>query len=241
MRGRLFVVAAIVVATMALGSQVSAQSVSGPTIHNVTLHEGSGMLTITGVGFGRDPVVTVDGQTVVVMQGGSESQLDVLAPAALLTIPGSYRLTVQDPVTQISDAFVVAAGHSVSTVESARAPTADRSNELPLPHAADRRPANPTTVGGPGSVAPVLLEGNSNTAVGNHAFASNTTGHSNTAVGAGALFANTTGRQNSATGNGALTANITGHDNTADGFRALEHNTTGEQNTASAGTRYGET
>ncbi len=34
---------------------------AGPTIQHVTLHEGTGVLTITGTGFGREPVVTIDG------------------------------------------------------------------------------------------------------------------------------------------------------------------------------------
>ena len=36
-----------------------------------------------------------------------------LAPAALVTTPGSYRLTVVDPVRQVGDALVVASAGSV--------------------------------------------------------------------------------------------------------------------------------
>ena len=61
------VVALVIWAGLGLGSIAAAQTVTGPTIHNVTLHEGEGVLTITGIGFGREPVVTVDGQPVTVL------------------------------------------------------------------------------------------------------------------------------------------------------------------------------
>jgi hypothetical protein len=43
-----------------------------------------------------------------VLPGASATQIDVVAPAALLTTPGTYRLTVVDPVRRVGDAFVVA-------------------------------------------------------------------------------------------------------------------------------------
>ena len=59
--------------------------------------------------------------------------------------------------------------------------------------------------------------GNGNTALGDRALVSNTTGASNTALGAGALGSNTTGNFNTATGAGALESNTTGGGNTATG------------------------
>jgi len=54
----------------------------------------------------------------------------------------------------------------------------------------------------------------------------------NTAEGDGALASFTTGGQNTAIGFNALNSNNTGEDNTAVGFEALELNTNGKQNTA---------
>ena len=76
-----------------------------------------------------------------------------------------------------------------------------------------------------------LTSGTFNTAVGWLSLKSDTTGQFNTALGAGALFANT-GDQNTATGARALFRNSTGFDNTADGTFALLSNTTGSDNTA---------
>ena len=71
-----------------------------------------------------------------------------------------------------------------------------------------------------------------NTAIGNGALHSNTTGDYNTATGAYSLYSNTTGYSNTATGQGALNSNTTGHNNTANGTGALNYNITGNQNTA---------
>lgn len=71
-----------------------------------------------------------------------------------------------------------------------------------------------------------------NTAEGDSALQSLTSGGSNTALGFDALFSNTMGSNNTATGVAALGSNITGSDNTANGFGALLLNTTGVSNTA---------
>lgn len=76
-----------------------------------------------------------------------------------------------------------------------------------------------------------LTSGNQNTAVGFNALYSNTSGNSNTAVGESALFSNTTAFANTAVGDLALYFN-TGGKNTATGTSALYHNTDGERNTA---------
>ena len=77
-----------------------------------------------------------------------------------------------------------------------------------------------------------LTTGADNTANGLQALYSNTTGSENTANGVNALFFNTTANDNTATGFEALYSNTTGADNTANGVNALLSNTTGSQNTA---------
>jgi uncharacterized coiled-coil protein SlyX len=81
-----------------------------------------------------------------------------------------------------------------------------------------------------------LTTGSFNTAVGFLSLRSDTTGQFNTAIGAGTLFANT-GDENTATGAGALLSNTTGFENTAVGAFALVNNigggvATGNDNTA---------
>ena len=71
-----------------------------------------------------------------------------------------------------------------------------------------------------------------NTAEGDGALFSLTTGTDNTATGFAALTTNTTGFNNTATGRNALLLNETGDRNTADGRVALQVNTTGRLNTA---------
>jgi uncharacterized coiled-coil protein SlyX len=77
-----------------------------------------------------------------------------------------------------------------------------------------------------------LTTGTNNTATGNSSLSDNTTGNNNTATGAGALLSNTGGNQNTALGSLALNSNTTGERNTATGFNALEENTAGNLNTA---------
>jgi trimeric autotransporter adhesin len=76
-----------------------------------------------------------------------------------------------------------------------------------------------------------LTSGGYNTAVGFFSLKSDATGSFNTALGAAALFANT-GDQNTATGAGALLSNTAGAFNTAHGAFALFSNTEGPSNTA---------
>jgi hypothetical protein len=81
-----------------------------------------------------------------------------------------------------------------------------------------------------------------NTAEGDDALFSLTTGLQNTAIGFQALYSNTTGISNTATGDEALTDNTTGFENTATGYQALENNTIGFINTADgAGALYNNT
>src|SRR5712692_4092517 len=70
-----------------------------------------------------------------------------------------------------------------------------------------------------------LTTGYANTAIGFNALAANTTGSENTATGTYALFSNTTGGANTALGDSALFTNTTGSNNTATGFNALALNT----------------
>ena len=76
-----------------------------------------------------------------------------------------------------------------------------------------------------------LTTGTYNTAVGWFSLKTNTTGNFNTATGAGALFA-TTADENTATGVGALLSNTSGEGNTANGAFALFNNTDHSFNTA---------
>lgn len=73
---------------------------------------------------------------------------------------------------------------------------------------------------------------NTNTAVGEYALKSNTTGSGNTANGSAALSFNTSGSNNTANGGQALRNNTTGIYNTANGVLALRENISGRNNTA---------
>src|SRR6476660_9096525 len=77
-----------------------------------------------------------------------------------------------------------------------------------------------------------LTTGVSDTAIGFAALGSNTTGDFNTAEGSGALLLNTTGSSDTANGNNALFHNTTGFQNVATGVQALCSNTTGFYNAA---------
>jgi Chaperone of endosialidase len=76
-----------------------------------------------------------------------------------------------------------------------------------------------------------LTTGTYNTALGLYSLLSLTDGQFNTGVGAGTLLGNTA-NENTATGAGALLSNTIGADNTANGAFALFLNTTGNFNTA---------
>jgi hypothetical protein len=76
-----------------------------------------------------------------------------------------------------------------------------------------------------------LTTGAANTAVGWFSLRTVTAGSFNTAIGAGTLLANTAD-ENTATGAAALLSNTTGYANTANGSAALSSNTEGFQNTA---------
>ncbi len=77
-----------------------------------------------------------------------------------------------------------------------------------------------------------LTTGTYNTAVGLYSLLSNTTGQFNTGVGAGTLLVNTTAENNTATGAGALFSHTAGNGNTANGTFALFSDTGGQVNTA---------
>jgi Chaperone of endosialidase len=78
-----------------------------------------------------------------------------------------------------------------------------------------------------------LTTGTFNTAVGFRSLTSDTSGSFNTALGAGTLTLNLTGSNNTAVGQSALFQNNIGHDNTATGVGALRNNTNGSVNVAS--------
>jgi uncharacterized coiled-coil protein SlyX len=77
-----------------------------------------------------------------------------------------------------------------------------------------------------------LTTGIGNTASGAFALYKNRTGNGNTANGFQALFSNTAGIENTANGVQALLNNTTGDNNTANGLNALRNNTVGIDNTA---------
>jgi hypothetical protein len=82
-----------------------------------------------------------------------------------------------------------------------------------------------------------LTSGSYDTALGFRSLEKNTEGNFNTAIGAGALLLNTTANENTATGAGALLSNASpflsgGNGNTANGAFALFHSSTGSLNTA---------
>ena len=77
-----------------------------------------------------------------------------------------------------------------------------------------------------------LTTGVNNTALGFQALYNNTTGNYNNGTGAFVLFSNTTGFSNTAMGNIALYSNTTGVENTAFGVNCLFSNTTGNNNIA---------
>lgn len=71
-----------------------------------------------------------------------------------------------------------------------------------------------------------------NTAVGQLALYTNTSGDGNVAVGEQTLYSNTTANNNTAVGSSALYSNTTGVFNTAIGNQAMYYNTIGDRNTA---------
>jgi hypothetical protein len=77
-----------------------------------------------------------------------------------------------------------------------------------------------------------LTTGVNNTALGWFSLKSNTDGQLNTAVGAGTLFSTVHASRNTAIGGAALFSNTDGSLNTAVGALALLHNTIGDYNTA---------
>jgi len=77
-----------------------------------------------------------------------------------------------------------------------------------------------------------LTTGTDNTAVGSQSLTSDTTGYLNTACGAYALGNNTSGSNNTGIGGGALGGNFSGSNNTAIGEQALAQNSIGSSNTA---------
>jgi hypothetical protein len=77
-----------------------------------------------------------------------------------------------------------------------------------------------------------LTSGEFNTAIGAFELTNNKTGFDNTAIGSQALVLTTRGSDNTAIGSGALASNTSGFFNTATGSQALVSNTSGPGNTA---------
>jgi hypothetical protein len=195
----------------------------GPVIVNATMDVSGEHLTLSGSGFGTAPVVTIDGQPVTVLPGATDTQVTVLTPAALLTTPGTYRVTVTESARQASDVFVVASRGSL--VQAGGGPTISSTT-------ASAGTTTPIEIMAGGGTGLGLIESSGSpytTAIGYSALAVNT-GTSNTAAGYMALNHNTTGSENTASGYGSLYWNTTGYDNTASGVNAMIGNTTGYYN-----------
>ncbi len=163
----------------------------------------------------------------------------VQAPAGLLLVPGTYRLTVKNPAAGLEGTFVVASPSGRAAASGSSGASAPPSGQEPAgaPTASETTvvavPTNPGIPNGPAPLA--VIEDSSapyRTAIGYAALYFNTTGLANTASGYAALYQNTTGSDNTATGAWALFSNTTGWENTASGGLALYSNTTGEYNTA---------
>ncbi len=191
MRTPLCLVIVLVSALCALPHTAAAQPVLSPAIQSVTLQPDAGVLTITGTGLGADLVVIVDGQLVTVLPGATATQVEVQSPATVLTTPGTYRLTVVDPVRRVGDGFVVASQGSVAAgvIEAGRTPTSavgGASSAVPgagVASVADAAGHHDTRA----TPSPMIFEGVDNTAIGNGALGAITSGRFNTASGAQAL------------------------------------------------------
>ena len=79
---------------------------------------------------------------------------------------------------------------------------------------------------------PLLNTGQYNTAIGDDAMRSTTSGYSNTAIGYETLRLNSSGYENTAVGRQSLRSNTTGNSNTAVGIWSMYDNTSGHSNTA---------
>ena len=97
-----------------------------PTIHRVTAQPDAGVLTITGTGLGPEILVTVDGYSVPQLKGATDTEMEVLAPAAFAATPGSYRLTVTDPVRRVGDDVVVLSALGDAAAQLSGGETASR-------------------------------------------------------------------------------------------------------------------
>lgn len=205
------------------------------TIYSVHVQPFSGELTIAGRGFGTTPIVSVDGHSVTVLPGNTDTRIMVLAPASVLTVPGTYRLTVLDLAGQQGDVFTVTAHpegldgdarpaeHTSQAASSARNDSSETKQQGAKDRSATARGA---------AVSPSLTESGSVTALGLGAFAFVTTG-TGTAIGVNALGEDRTGIDNTAVGTHALRHN-TGALNAAIGAYSLQSNN-GSRNTATGG------
>ena len=122
MRRRQCRIGLVVLALLAFAPLGWAQQSVPLTIRNVTsevLPTGEVVLVITGVGFGVNPGVHVDGQPVEVLPDFSDTRITVLAPPTVLSTPGTYRLTVANPAKKQLDEFVVMSPPATAAVAGA--------------------------------------------------------------------------------------------------------------------------
>src|SRR5262245_26327781 len=225
---RVPVVSLIVAACLfAFANTARAQDAPPLWIQSVTVDAAAGTATITGTGFSETCAVTLDGHAMTVLSGGTATRLVVVAPAALLATPGTYRLPVTDAGRQAGDAFeITLAGiPAVTTGAGTHADPGDGTSLSPGLRAASFAASDDR-------VGPRLIENGGSpwtTAVGNFA-GGGSTGPENTAVGYSALLSNTTGAYNVAVGSKAMLYG-NGSRNVGVGAAAL-YNSTGTFNTA---------
>jgi hypothetical protein len=263
---------ALVLAVLALTltgapTRVHAASSHQLVIDSATADLTAHVLTITGMNFGTTaPAVSLNNMSLVVISF-TPTTIQATIPSGFT--PGSYLLTVSTSSgTPFNDLFDVTIGNTGATgATGATGPTGATGATGPTGATGATGPTGATGATGPtgatGATGPTGATGatgppgptedgdlgNGNTAEGDNALFSLTSGVENTAMGFNALFTNTigsfntgtgfdalsnntSGDANTAAGSFALHLNTTGSDNTANGYNALLHNTTGEGNTS---------
>jgi hypothetical protein len=228
---------AVVCLSLVLPVPSLARQTAGPVINHAVLQSDTGIVSIAGEHLGGELHITIDGQPATVLPGATDTQMDVQAPLTLLTMPGTYRLIVEDPVRRTWDGFVVASPAALAGVERVHVAAPDvGSGANGSPANAEIGAATDGTAGSPGGPSPLSIIEDTlspfRTAMGHQALLANSTGLRNTAAGFQALALNTVGNSNTAVGAQALTAHLNGSGNTAVGGSALFSSTSGSSNTA---------
>jgi hypothetical protein len=227
---------AVVCLSLVLPVPSLARQTAGPVINHAILQVDTGIVSIAGAHLGGELHVTIDGQPATVLPGATDTRMDVQAPLTLLTMPGTYRLIVEDLVRRTWDGFVLASPAALAGGDRVHLAVPDvgsaANGSLPRAETATVTVGTESS-GGPGPLS--IIEDTLSpfrTAIGHQALLANSTGLKNTAAGFQALALNTVGNSNTAVGAQALTAHLSGSGNTAVGGSALFSSTSGSSNTA---------